>query len=265
MYKTQYAAGNNDDGPSPIIWADCPTLEIIYDPGFGVHFYDNFQDFNGTVTSNVGTYGKYKSYEDTGGTIKKLDTQLSELEIATDGSDDDEMWLELGDGNGGLVKITKGDGKKVWFEARFKFDDITNSSGLFVGLAEAGLAAIDTIADATMDLASKDYIGFRVEDGTQAGLDAVHRKNGAAEQVVKDGAHTLVVDTYVKAGFKFDGSNLLTYYINGVSVGTVEIDDSTFTVDGEVLTPLVGFKNGTALLHKLTMSFWRVAQVTQPT
>ena len=51
---TQYRdPTDTTSGPSPIIWADCPTLEMMHDPGRGYHFFDDF--LSGGLTPTITT------------------------------------------------------------------------------------------------------------------------------------------------------------------------------------------------------------------
>ena len=47
-------------GPSPIIWADCPVLEIIRNPGKGIHIFEDFD--GGGVTDNVANNDVFLDY-----------------------------------------------------------------------------------------------------------------------------------------------------------------------------------------------------------
>jgi len=89
----------------------------------------------------------------------------------------------------------------------------------------------------------RDFVGFvAFTDGTKIhDIDAIYSEvgDGAVTQV-KDAAFaqaSWVNDTYVKLGMRFDGVKSLDYFINGVLVGTLDVDDFA-TVTADELTPL---------------------------
>lgn len=263
-------AGNSERGLSGALWSRIPSHAV--DPRSCKFLYEEFDGFGGLVATNVGGYasplGWYKSYEDTGGAIAPLATSVTGvLEIATDATDNDEIWLQYGSGTSVLGKIsdTAGDTFPLIFECRLNVDQIA-SGNVFVGLGEEGLAAADTITDAGA-LASKDLIGFQSLEATPTVFDFVYRKAGQAAQVVKTGAHTAVADTFVKLGFIFDPkaptAKRITAFVNGVEVTTyvtgTNIAAATFP-DAEELSPLFGVKNSTTVAKKLRLDWWAFYQ-----
>jgi hypothetical protein len=268
---------NNDGRFSDAIWADMPE-EVMFDPCAGIYACDMFTNFGLTtpVSSNVAYYsgggvvgggGSYKSYEDTGGAISQLPTALGRLSISTDNSDNDEVWLQSCGGTGVLGKISSTAKRKMWFEARIAASQIVTQN-FFVGLAEEGLAAADTITDAGA-MASKDFIGFRVLEDAASAVDIVYRKAGQTEQEVASAAHTLVANTFVNLGFVYDPdfvdrAQRIRFYINGVKQGSYvsasQAAASTFP-DGEELAFLIGLKNSTTTANTLLCEGWRFAQM----
>lgn len=257
-------------GPSPLLWQKAVPEAAILDPTRGRHIFEDFLAFNGLLTSTTGDYTGvvgYSSYQDTSDTILQIATDLNGVvEIATDTTDNDEAWLQAGGSAGVHCKIDSSNGKKMIFECRFKCDTIA-SRNVFIGLAEEGFAAADAITDAGAMVTTKDFIGFRSLEGDAAGLDTVYQKASQTTQVVKDDAHTLVADTYVRAGFIFDpsyrASKAIRFFIDGVEladgVALSALDDATFP-DGEEMSFVAGVKNGTTTATKLYIDWWRFWQ-----
>ena len=64
-------------GPSPTLWAKCP--DNYRDWNVAISLEDDFTTAGGLVASNVGGWGGYKTYEDTGGSISLLEGTLGLL------------------------------------------------------------------------------------------------------------------------------------------------------------------------------------------
>ena len=267
----QYKGLNDGQGPSPNLWADLPR--DIQDRNVGVSIWDDFLTAvsYSTNTEVISEGGVYTSYVDTSNTIANLvDETGGVLALTTDNTDNDETWLESGSATSVLGKIsdTAGDDRKLWFEARVKVSEIADSKiDWFIGLAEEGLAAADTITDGDA-MASKDFIGFRVLADDGDAIDAVYRKAGQAEQEVKSGAGVPVADTFIKLGFhynpKAETAKRITFYVDGVEqnayVTGTNIAAATFP-DGEELCFLAGLKNGTGQVNEFAIDWWRYAQL----
>ncbi len=48
--------------PSSIIWADCPMVELMHDPGKGFHHFDDFRGYTETATG-VGNSSGHPVFE----------------------------------------------------------------------------------------------------------------------------------------------------------------------------------------------------------
>lgn len=263
-------AGASERGLSGALWSRVPSHAL--DPRSAKFIYEEFDGFGGLVAANVGGYasplGWYKSYEDTGGAIAPLATSVNGvIEIATDGTDNDEIWLQHGSATSVFGKIDTAAGSNFMqiFECRINVDQIA-SGNVFVGMGEEGLAAADTITDAGA-LASKDLIGFQSLEATPTVLDFVYRKAGQAAQVVKTGAHTLVADTFVKVGWVYDpkapNANKVRAFVNGVEltsyITATNLAAATFPL-AEEMSPLFGVKNSTTTAKKLRVDWWAAYQ-----
>lgn len=132
-------------------------------------------------------------------------------------------------------------GKKMYFAARFKLNDVTQSDLVM------GLQVTDTTP-----LAVVDGIFFRKDDG-DAFLDFVACKNSTETQL--SAVATLVNDTYVKVGFYYDGADLAVY-INDDAVGKIP-RPLTNVVDDEELCISFAVQNGEAVSKVMTIDYIR--------
>ena len=232
--------------PSPRIWSDMPMVQSDWEYGQLARVRDDFCNFG---TDEGGWY----DYTDTGNTVTQLATEEGGVvRLSLDATDNDESWLISGNNTAGFMKITAG--KKFAFEARVRVNQIVDQA-LFVGLCEEAFAASDGFTDDSGVLADKDYIGFRVLTAAPAGLDTATRTSGdAAETVIQDGAQTLVAGTWYKLGMKCDGTTI-TFYVDGVALGTTTTTAGTGVPDGEELAVAFGLKNGTAAARTMDVDW----------
>lgn len=262
-------------GLSPRIWNRVAGQALSPD-GYSNWYFagDDFLSFGPSraVDTNVGFYagagGLYKSYEDTGATIAQIATASGGVvNIAVDADDNQEAWLQSGAGAGvlGAISDTAGSDKMMLFECRFRPSQVT-AGNFFLGLSEEGLAAADT-KDDSGDLASKDFIGFDVNEDAPTSLSFVYRKAGQSLVTPIANCQTLVAATWYKAGFVYDPfaptSKRISIYIDNVEEGTyvtgTNIAAATFP-DGEELAFLAGVKNVTDTMS-LDLDWWFFAQL----
>ncbi len=154
-----------------------------------------------------------------------------------------ESYLQLGAlGTETFVEYTGSSSKKSWIEFRVATDDITSSAAVFfVGLAEEGSAAADFLNDDGADIADKDVIGFVSWEATEDSIHMIYQTAaGAFGQIVPGIVLTTAMQTF---GIQFDGTTTVTFYVDGVSAGTVETDAALFP-DTEELSPILAVKNG---------------------
>lgn len=258
-------------GPSPIIWANCPVVAMLKDPGKGIHFFEDFID-NVTELAAAGQFGKFQVVETGDGVACTLDAAAHTGEhgvavlVPTGSSQYDEAWIvsEI------LCRLKMNNQRKVWFETRIKLPDITDDMTVLAGLGDATMLAGSSVIQASATpttVESRDFVGFvAFTDGTKIhDIDAIYHEVGdSAVTQVKDAAFaqaSWVNDTYVKVGLYFDGGQYLYYYINGVEVGKLDIDDFA-TVTANELTPLgiiVGCVAGDASAPHLDVDWIRFA------
>lgn len=190
-------------------------------------------------------------------------------------TDNDEVWMELGDGTGQLGQIsdTAADAHLTAFECRVKLSSIVDGvCSFFAGLAKPGLAAAETLVDDTGAFkATSQCIGFRNllnGDNIQCVYQAVA---DSAVQINVAAAGTLAADTFVKLGFVYDPDAVtakrITWYIDNVALTTfvtgTQIAAATFP-DAEALTFLFGYKDTIGTTPSTTegaIDWWAFGQV----
>lgn len=250
------------------LWDGCPWDQIEAKQREGWVFFDDF--VNAPNLSADADDDKYASYIDSGDTIKQVagaGFYHGELAIVTDTTDNDEAWIQTGGNVGGMAvfrKIATGVPHSVWFEARFKKSS-TTTGNIFVGFAEPGLAAVDTITDAGA-LADNNFFGFQVLEADADEINWVYKADGQTAQQAIDALHVVVADTYVKLGFRYDYKGPAAQQIkcmkNGVWQSTyitkANIEAATFP-ENDDLALLAGVKNSTAAANTLTLDWWRAA------
>lgn len=168
----------------------------------------------------------------------------------------------LADGDGGLLLITntaadndlvalqkKGNsftfesGKRLFFEARFKVSDATQSD-LVMGLQ---------VTDAT-PLAVANGVFFIKNDGA-ATVDFVLTKSSTS--TTNSSVATMANDTYIRLGFFYDGSTM-TYFVNGVNTGTSVVTNLPLSTTN--LTVSFAIQNGEAAAKTMTVDYIFVAK-----
>jgi len=207
-------------GPSPRIWADCPVISFLKDPGKGIHIMEDFE--GGFITDDAKSF-KFALIGDS-----------ADIEWITD-----EQSVVVIDGPSGannaaylisniLYELDKNNGKKFWLEARINFLDSSEEGGFILGLGEDSLLDDDGIADNGTSIADGDFIGFAAiaaSDGAVMGdIHTVYHEDGDGgaptdvEAAVVDMTTdaTAYDDEYIKLGMRFDGKETVTFYVDGV-------------------------------------------------
>lgn len=155
------------------------------------------------------------------------------LLLTNDAADNDNDFLQL---TGETFKFIAG--KKLWFKARFKVSDATQSD-FIIGLQITDTAPLDVT----------DGVFFSKDDG-DALLDFNVEKNNTATATA--GIATVVSDTYLTVAFYYDGVSSIAYYVNDVQVGT---SVTTNLVDDEELTVSFGIQNGEAVAKTMSVDY----------
>jgi len=266
-----------DTQPSPSIWADCPKT-LLNDLGMG---YFNHEDFIGgpEVTTTITSALLARVYAGKGLTIDgDDDTELSHkaaeiggyLKVTLDGDDNDAAALF----SEPLGAITKNSGKKIWLEARVELDDVAGDRGFFLGFVEEAGASRDVLADdvGTDGLIGKSAVGFLVDNEDDNAVKIVYRKDaGTVVTLNADATNataiplasraSLLADTEVKLGLRFDGRDKLHFYVNGYKVATFTLD-TTFD-QTKTMCAIVGAKTGAATVETFSLDWIRYAYQTR--
>ena len=167
----------------------------------------------------------------------------------------------LTDGDGGLLLVTNtaadddlvalqkvgesfrfASGKKLWFEARLKVSDATQSD-LTVGLQITDTSPLDVT----------DGVFFIKADGSTAVTLRVEKNNTASTASVGNMAD----DTFITLAFYYDGVSQVQYAVNGVVGGAVA---TTNLPDDEDLTVSFALQNGEAVAKTMTVDYIFVAK-----
>ncbi len=133
-------------------------------------------------------------------------------------------------------------GKKLFFKSRFKVSDATQSE-LVMGIQITDTTPLDVT----------DGVFFTKADGSASMTLEVEKDNTATSTT----AATLVDDTYVEAGFFYNGSDKIEVFIDGAIVGT---SATTNLPDDEELTISFGITNGEAVAKIMTIDYIFVAK-----
>ena len=168
----------------------------------------------------------------------------------------------LTDGDGGLLLITntaadndlvslqkKGEsfrfesGKALFFEARFKVSDATQSD-VVIGLQITDTTPLDVT----------DGVFFIKADGA-ATVDFRVEKNNTA--TTASAMATMEDDTYIRLGFYYDGSSAVQYFVNGTYTGS---SVTTNLPDDEDMTITIAIQNGEAAAKTMTVDYVYVAK-----
>jgi hypothetical protein len=132
-------------------------------------------------------------------------------------------------------------GKRVFFKARFKVSDATQSDFVI------GLQITDTTP-----LAVSDGIWFQKDDG-DALLDVYCGKSSGAGTTSAAGIATVVSDTFLTVAWAYDGKGNLSYFVDNAHKGTLDAS-STYLPDTE-LTISFGIQNGEAVAKTMTLDY----------
>lgn len=186
-------------------------------------------------------------------TFTAADWTITTVEDGTGGSATEA----LTDGDGGLLLITNDNadddsdffnkvgesflfvaGKKLWFEARFKVSDATQSD-VVIGLQITDTTPLDV----------SDGVFFLKADGAATASFLVEKDNTATTTAT---VATLVDDTFIRLGFFFDGKSKISIFVDGVKV---EVSVTTNLPDDEELTISFGIQNGEAAVKTMTLDY----------
>jgi hypothetical protein len=242
-------------------------------PAFG--FFDNFHSFQASTLE-----GPYLIVEGSGCTCEQIADTATEkgiVQLALDGTDNDEVVLQWGRGLGAPFKLT---GKDLVFEARFALSAVTASSwDIGFGLGDVGMGVTDKFfVDTASSLATDaDFLGFShlSGDATTSHLDGSYivASGTHIDGDVKTKLNALVqpvAATYVKAGFRYRANPAtVEWYVDGVMPGgnmtparltASEVAASSFP-DDTLLAPLFAIKSQSGTAMNVKLDWWGCAQM----
>jgi hypothetical protein len=163
----------------------------------------------------------------------------------------------LTDGDGGLLLLTNtaadddlvslqkvgesfrfAAGKRLFFEARFKVSDATQSD-VVIGLMITDTTPLD-VTDGVFFIKSDGAatVNFRVEKNNTA---------TAATSIA-----TMANDTFIRLGFYYDGVSAVQYFVNGAIAGS---SVTTNLPDDEDMTVTFAIQNGEAVAKTMTVDY----------
>lgn len=196
------------------------------------NFHNYFEDFD------YYTAGDWTVTEtDSGATQALTDGDGGLLLITNTAADDDLVALQK---KGESFRFASG--KKLWFEARFKVSDATQSD-LVMGLQITDVTPLDVT----------DGVFFIKADGSTSVSLRVEKNNTATATTVA----TMASDTFITLGFFYDGDATIYYFVNGALGGS---SVTTNLPDDEDLTVSIALQNGEAVAKTMTIDYINVAK-----
>lgn len=160
------------------------------------------------------------------------------LLITNDNADDDRVFFQK-KGESFLFEL----GKKLFFEARFKTSDATQSDIVF-GLQITDTTPLD-VTDGTFFLKADDAATVTLQ---------VEKNNTATTSAA---LATLANNTFIRLGFYYDGVDAVYAIVDGSAVAKLA---TTNLCDDEELAVSFGIQNGAAAAKTLTVDYIFVAK-----
>ena len=218
--------------------ADTSQLPIL-DPTKVYVWFNDFDDYDAAqwviTTTEAGASSATEAVGNADGGV---------LVITNDSNDTDADYLQWSgvSGSGAAETFKFATGKKLWFKARWKLSDVTDTAAVM------GLQITDTTPiDVT------DGVFFYKADTAAALTLEVEKDNTATSTAVA----TMVADTYIVTTFYYNGVNAIEAFIDDVKVGT---SVTTNLPDDEELTISFGLLNGGAAANVLSIDYILVAK-----
>lgn len=172
------------------------------------------------------------------------------LLITNDAADNDCDWFQkVGE------SFLPASGKKLFFKARFKVSDATQSDWIM------GLQITDTTPLAAGGDGVTDGIFFQKDDG-DTDIDFYVQKDSTTGQLTTTACTAAAAaDTYMVLAFYFDGVRYVELWKDDAKVATVDLTTTlaTYLPDTE-LTISFGIQNGEAVAKTMSIDYILVAQ-----
>ena len=256
-----YASLSEDTtrGLSPGLWKGSHYDEIVGGRSIiGKHWGDHFQST--PVTSDA-----YTLYESDGNASigPVLAGDDGGIILAVSGTNNQEANIAFTVDSSIIDDIDTDSGFELYFEARWKVSSVTDDYiAVYVGLGEAALKGSAMQTDDSAVLAVKDFLVHRTEHrdsgtaGKNAVLDAVFATASGAEVDFVAAQATLVGNTFIKTGFKFDGRTKVQSFVNGLASPTTVSPAATNFPNTEKLTFVCGMILGDGAAADLELAWW---------
>lgn len=193
-----------------------------------------FQDFvSGAEFNNITATTSWAVNATGTGTFALTDGDGGQALITNAAADDDRLFFQK-KGECFLFET----GKQMWFDARFKVSDATQSDIIL------GLQITDTTP-----LAVSDGVYFYKADGA-ATADFIVTK--ASTATTNSAVATVVSATFIRLGFYYNGASNIDYFVDGVRKGSSVTTNLPTT---EELTVSFGLQNGEAVAKTMTIDY----------
>lgn len=236
-------------GPSPLIWNDCPILEMMLDPTKGYYYFDDFMG-PGITPAAVASEAGWTVTRLTGGTIGSVIGAGGELHIAAAATIDQGIQAQLLN-----CCVIPTAAKTIWFEARVQVSKIDNL--IFVGLASSDATLI---ASGVLDETNPSAIGFFTDENSTSTKYGTITEKAGNNDTTEDIAVGFVADTWAKVGFKVTGITKVEFFYNGLLVETGETAASIADAVEMALSLVCQNQDG-ANVNTLKVDWVRVAQL----
>jgi len=238
MKKIGYINANRNRFPKQM-WAEYPVLVL---PDEMVEYLEHFVQKPSISETDAAAAWRASIVDSGNDNAEKIiianNGRGGWLYDVTNDANGDSNSLQL---NGEQFKFAAG--KKMWFEARIRIDDV-DKANLYFGLHIEDIEPYGGVTDG---------VAFRMDhDGR---LDCVTEKDST--ETVTDSGVDMADDTFIKIGWFFDGAGTIYFFIDDVLVAT----HTTNIPDDEELA--VGFEIETAeaVAHYLNVDYIKVAQL----
>jgi len=243
-------------GFSPLIWDDCPRLQMLLDPTLGHFVGDDFTLANGESFTTAKNY----TLAGANGTFTHVASDPNGVALLTaTGTDNDECNVNLNTG----VGVLKADAStNWWYETRVKINQIATAQGVFAGLVDDQVTmGVDFMTDNTMALKVQGLLGFQIIHATDAAAiwQTIQVKAAGARVALSATAATASTG-WIKLGMK-SVSGTVTFYVNGVANATTTTSASANFPLNLYMVPGWATKCGSAAANTLSVDWWYAAQL----
>lgn len=268
---------------SPKLWGKMgpPSNGLFQTPSgnAAIGMFDDFLGWSGLVSTHDGFYhsqgNQYLSYEESSNPVSQVasvQTALGAIALTSAASNDTSA-IAWGNHlvtpyNAGPFSMIPGTSKDLVFECRFKVNTVTAAQYNFcIGLSgQAGVKIVDadvpiTASDAFATTASLCVFN-RLTAGT-TGLNLCYeRASGTVATVSSVG--TLASDTYIKAGFRFNGrAQTMDVFVDGAEVVAARRTRTVVNATpwpNQYLCPIAAVEGIASAAGLLTIDWWACAQ-----